>query len=122
MRGGKREGAGRKPSEKTKSYRLPIALEPQIMELVKRHKEQLLIPVTESKERVKPRTDTPTKEQIKRLQIWLHLHGYAKSPNEARKMTATNQLVKESVLKYFENAGEKYNWTIGDLNEMYART
>ncbi len=33
--GGKRKGSGRKPKEPTKIYRLPIRLEPMIMDLLR---------------------------------------------------------------------------------------
>lgn len=119
MRGGKREGAGRKVGEIKKNYRLPIELEPQIMELVKRHESKALNSVKKSKDPVKPRISMPNDEQLKRLQIWLYLHEFAKSQTEARKMTETSKKTRDTVLKYAEIAKEKYNWTIQDLINLY---
>lgn len=119
MRGGKREGAGRKSGGITKIYRLPVELEPQIMELVKKHKSKALNSVTKSKDPVKPSIVMPNDEQLKRLQTWLTLHRFAKSPTEARKITETSKKTRDTVLKYTEIATEKFNWTIQDLINLY---
>jgi hypothetical protein len=119
MRGGKREGAGRKGRGITKVYRLPVELEPQIMKLMERHKNNAFDSVTKSKVRIKPDIPRPTGEQLKRLQIWLTLHKFARSPTEARKMTNTNKKVQEAVLKCTKITGEKYSWTVQDLINLY---
>lgn len=131
MRGGKREGAGRKGSGTTKVYRLPIELEPQIIELVKQHKSGSFETVTKSKDRVKPSIVQPTDEQIKRLQIWLETYNFAKSSTEARKMTANRQSIKNTVLECKEttrNAALErklrenyYYWSIQDLINLYEK-
>lgn len=119
MRGGKREGAGRKSGGITKIYRLPVELEPQIMKLVKKQKSKALNSVTKSKDPVKPSIVMPNDEQLKRLQIWLFMHEFAKSPTEARKITETAKKTHDAVLKYTEIATEKFNWTIQDLINLY---
>lgn len=121
MRGGKREGAGRKRGGITKIYRLPVEIEPQIIELVKKHKSKDLNSVTKSKDLVKPSIVMPNDEQLKRLQIWLRLHKFAKSPTEARKMTETNKKTNDAVLKYSEIAKTELNWVIQDLINLYKK-
>ena len=37
--GGRREGAGRKPLEPTKTMRIPVSLEPLVKEMIDHHKE-----------------------------------------------------------------------------------
>lgn len=131
MRGGKREGAGRKGRGlgKTKVYRLPIELEPQIIELLNKYKNGNLESVTKSIDTKKSNTIKPTHEQIKRLQIWLLLHEFSKSHTEGRKLTASNK-IKETVLKCSEiarqtaiNQGGKhdqYTWVIQDLIDLFS--
>jgi hypothetical protein len=133
MRGGKREGAGRKGNKTTKVYRLPIELEPHIMELLNKHKNNSLNSVTESKDRVKPSLIKPTQpnsEQIKRLQIWLEVHEFVKNQTEARKVTTNYLLIKKKALDYSEATKKQalergyninaYNWSIQDIINLYS--
>lgn len=133
IRGGKREGAGRKGSGTTKVYRLPVELEPHIMELLNKHKNNVLNSVTESKDRVKPSLIQPTQpnsEQIKRLQIWLEVHEFVRNKTEARKITANYILIKKTVLDCSEATKtwaiarghdlNAYNWSIQDLINLYS--
>ena len=122
MRGGKREGAGRKGYGKTKTYRLPIALEPEIKALLEKYKteyenkQQAVIEnVTKSKEPIKPKNKAPTKEQVKFFVQWLTKNKFAKSLTEARKMTKTPILFKKAFLKYSEIA---YDMNLAIPNEF----
>jgi len=131
MRGGKREGAGRKGSGTTKVYRLPIELEPQIMELVKKYKDGSFETVTKSKDRIKPKLIQPNSEQIRRLQRWLSVHEFVRSETEARKITANHILIKKTVLDCSERTKtwaldrghnmNAYNWSIQDIIDIYTR-
>ncbi len=111
MRGGKRIGAGRKSYGKTKTYRLPIALEPEIKALLEKYKTEYenkqqpdIENVTKSKEPTKPSNKAPTKEQIKIFVQWLAENKFAKSLTEARKMTKNPILFKKAFSKYSEIA------------------
>ncbi|MDP2902287.1 MAG: hypothetical protein Q8N96_04165 [Methylovulum sp.] len=118
MRGGKREGAGRKRKEPTKMYRLPVEMEDKIKAMLEdqnTEKQNDRKAIQKSKEPVKPIFPILTNEQKRRLRIWLTLHKFAKDLTEARKITNTPKLTKETVLKHYEMAGEKYNWTITDI-------
>lgn len=126
MRGGKRENAGRKGYGKTKTYRLPIALEDKINALVEAHKHDKENPekpafdsVTKSKARIVPMYPEFTKEQIRRFRIWLDLHKFAKNLTEARKMTETPRLTKETFLRCYKLAGERHNWIVDDIANAY---
>ncbi|MDD1608696.1 MAG: hypothetical protein LUQ18_09425 [Methylococcaceae bacterium] len=131
MRGGKREGAGRKGNGTTKVYRLPVELEPHIMELLNKYKNNALKSVTKSKDLVKPSLIQPTDEQIKRLQIWLETYNFAKSSTEARKITANRQSIKNTVLECKETTRNAalnkqlrenyYYWAIQDLINLYEK-
>jgi predicted transcriptional regulator len=109
MRGGKRQGAGRKGYGPSKTYRLPIALEPQIIAMMEKYKaEQPLASslekpefetVTESKEPVITKSQYINAYQIERLQKWLLKRGYAKSRNQAKQMTETRTACNETFRK-----------------------
>lgn len=126
MHGGKRENAGRKRKAPTKRYSLPIALEAKIAALVAEHngytdkEKPNLITGKKSKAPVIPMFPMLSKEQKRRLRIWLTFHGFEDNMTNARKATETPKLTKETVLKYCAPAEEKYNWSIGDILELYA--
>jgi len=129
MRGGKREGAGRKGYGKTKIYRLPIALDDEIQALLERHKASFNAPkketfdyVTNSKEPIKPIHPILNKEQLKVFRHWLIKRKYVKSMTEARKRTNTPKLCHETFLEYISNEDEQTveALNIGCLCEIYA--
>jgi len=117
MRGGKREGSGRKGNGLTKVYRLPVDIEPQIIELVKKYKSRRFDSVTKSKSLDKP-IPLCNKEQLQRLRYWLKFNGYAASPTEARKMTDTAKKTQDVVLKLFDFE-TRLNWAIRDIRDLY---
>jgi len=125
MRGGKREGAGRKRKEPTKIYRLPISLEAKIKELIANEnstnttKSNNRKKLQKSKNTINPIYPIPTKEQQRRLRIWLTLHKFTKNLTQSRKITNSPKLTKKTVLKYYELAGEKHNWIINDIMNLY---
>lgn len=119
MRGGKREGAGRK-GLKTKVMRIPIDLESQVLKLIEEHKERLLIPVTESKECAKPEFPALSKEQLKSLREWLIKERFAKSATDARNQTKTPIQCRKTYSKYIHLSGDKSLNAIAEIMEMYA--
>ena len=111
MRGGKREGAGRKGYGQTKTYRLPIALEPEITKLLKKYKAGLdrkreveatkLDSVTKSKEHIKPVFPVLNRHQLKTLRAWLVDNKFVPK-HQVKKLTNTPKSCKEAYLKYTE--------------------
>lgn len=129
MRGGKREGAGRKGIGPTKTYRLPIAIEEEVLKILEDYKASLnnkaeettaFDSVTKSKDSVIPKFPILNKDQIKRLQDWLTIVNPKISPTKARKMTVNSRLCKESFLMYIPLGEESINEKISDLCELYA--
>lgn len=129
MRGGKREGAGRKGLGKTKIYRLPIAIEDQVLKLLNDYKAGLnskpdektnFENVTKSKELIKPIFPILKKEQIKRFQDWLIDNNFIKTRAEARKITDTPRLCKKTFLEFIPWGNEVINESINDICELYA--
>ena len=128
MRGGKREGAGRKGLGKTKIYRLPIAIEDQVLKLLSDYKAELNTKpdekprfenVTKSKEPIKPAFPRLNKDQLKRFQDWLIDNKFAKSKAETRYMTQTPKACKTTFLKYIHLTNEYLNGYIEDICELY---
>ncbi|MDP1620069.1 MAG: hypothetical protein Q8M12_03675 [bacterium] len=126
MRGGKREGAGRKGFEQTKTIRIPIELEPKIIELVAKYKASLnreqktsFESVTKSKEPINTGIPVLNDDQKKRFQIWLIKHRYAKNISEALKMTKTPELCRYTLIKYQQYANESDMVNIQDIMEIY---
>jgi len=119
MRGGKREGAGRKGYGKTKMYRLPVALDDEIQALLKKHKanfnakKETFDCVSNSKEPIKPIHPILNKEELKCFRHWLIKRKHVKSMSEARKLTNTPRLCHETFIKYIPWEDEK---TIDALN------
>lgn len=100
MRGGRREGAGRKAKYgKTKVYRLPEAIEPQIMEILEKYKEDL-DSVTESKVLVDKGIQPLSKQERKTMENWLLKNRFARSRTEARKAMKTPKTIKKTMTKY----------------------
>ncbi len=129
MRGGKREGAGRKGHGKTKTIRIPLELEAEIKELIKKHREgnrqntkeptQFEI-VTKSKSRVLPTIKIINKDQIKRLRQWLIANNFCKSATEARKATESHRKCYEIFMKHIHKTEDDQNMNIHDILELYA--
>jgi hypothetical protein len=137
MRGGKREGAGRKGYGPSKAYWLPVALEPEIVAMMEKYKKEYHKPnenignqkepeetqndsLRKSKVPVKPIFPILNKEQVKRLQDWLLKYKFVKKTTEARKLTATPRLCQETFLKYAPFANENESKEIGDIIELYC--
>jgi hypothetical protein len=126
MRGGKREGAGRKGFGETKIYRLPVELEPEIMALLAKHKAKVkpeqtnIDSVTQSKPPIRPKFPILNKTQIKLMKDWLLRNGFAKSTTEARKMTESPKLCYDSFHKYIHIGDEHTNNPISEICELYA--
>ena len=127
IRGGKREGAGRKGYGKTKVYRLPIALEEEIKILLENYKKTYkeenknkLDYVTKSIETIKPKYPVLNKSQLKRLRKLLINNNFAKSNTEARKKTNTPKLCKKMFLEYIGLTDNDKEFTeIKDIADLY---
>lgn len=129
MRGGKRDGAGRKGIGPCKSYWLPIAIEEKIKKLVDEYKAELgkkpeektvFEKQKESIGLIKPEHPRLNNEQLKRFQSWLINCKFAKSKTEARKMTETAKKCHETFIKFIYLADEKWDIGIQDIMELYA--
>ena len=127
MRGGKREGAGRKGYGKTKIYRLPIALEPDILRLVEDYKASFYTPkektfdsVTKSKQPEKPIFPILNKEQLKHFRSWLIKYHFVKSAREARKKTENPRLCKNTFLEYISIVGDGAAAEIEAIAKLYV--
>lgn len=129
MRGGKREGAGRKGLGQSKSYWLPIAIEEQVIKLLSDYKESLTQKPEEnpkidlhrkSKEPMQPMFPILNKDQIHRFRQWLIDRQFVKGVTEARKITDNPRLCKKTFLKYIHTTDERHNDTISDICELYS--
>lgn len=128
MRGGKREGAGRKGTGATKTIRIPIELEPKILELIARYKANIVSKpeekplfenVTKSNTPIKPTCPVLNKDQLHRFRQWLVDTNTAKSPTQARKMTETPKLCRETFIGIRERPIGHNTDAINDLCELY---
>lgn len=129
MRGGKRDGAGRKGIGPCKSYWLPIELEGKIKKLVDEYRAELdkkpeekatFEKQKESISPIKPENQMLNDEQLKRFQNWLIKYKFAKSKTQARKMTETPQKCHETFLEYIHLPSDSELMGIQDIMELYA--
>jgi hypothetical protein len=128
MRGGKRKGAGRKGIGETKIYRLPIAIENDVLNLLNTYKAKLNLDlneknnfenVTKSKEPIKPMFPILKIEQINRLQKWLINNNFIKTRTEAKKITNSPKKCKETFIKFIPLGDKIINKEIDDIYELY---
>lgn len=129
MRGGKRDGAGRKGIGPCKSYWLPIALEEKVKKLVDEYKAELgkkteEKPIFEKQKEsispIKPEHSRLNAEQLKRFQNWLISCNFAKSKTQARKMTETPRKCHETYMEYIHLPEDNQLIGIQDILELYA--
>jgi transketolase len=122
MHGGKREGAGRKGYGKTKVYRLPIELDGEIQELLKKHKENYKAKkekVTNSRKEYNSKYPTLNKEQLLKLQSIMVEYGYAKSKTQARKLTNTPKNCRKAFLEVIEDMSDEKYKKLSEIAELY---
>lgn len=119
MRGGKREGAGRKSNGTTKIYRLPIELEAQIKALVENHKTKTLKDVTKSISPVKPEILELSKEQKMRIKRFLIGRKVARNGESADKMLESPARSKNVIRELMEKMNYRDSIRIKDIFEMY---
>jgi len=119
MRGGKREGAGRK-GLKTKVMRIPIELESQVLELINHYKNKPFDSVTQSIEPIKPKYPVLNDEELKAFREWLIKLNFVKSKTEARKITDSPKLCRNTFIKYIGYSDEWQNNDILNLIELYS--
>lgn len=129
MRGGKRDGAGRKGIGPCKSYWLPIALEEKVKKLVDEYRAELNQkteekPAFEKQKKsiglIKPEHPRLNDEQLKRFQNWLITWKFARSKTETRKMTETPKKCHETFIKFIHLADDNEDIGIQDIMELYA--
>lgn len=124
MRGGKREGSGRKGFGETKTIRIPVGIEAQVKALIAAHRAGKdnggFENVTKPKTLVKPKFPRLTPEQTKRLRDWLVECRFARSMADARKMTDTPRLCRDAFRDNIHHTEEWQNEPIMDLLELYA--
>ncbi|MDF1583176.1 MAG: hypothetical protein P1P78_07680 [Methyloprofundus sp.] len=119
MRGGKREGSGRKKGEETKVMRIPTNLVDEVNKLIAAHKDkqsQDNKPYEKCNKNLYPLL---SKEQLIILQTVMIDIGYAKSKTQARKLTNTPKNCKPAFLEIVHQLSDRQFERLSDIAELY---
>jgi len=119
MKGGKRIGAGRKPSEESKRIRVPLGILNEVERIIEKYKKEVEAKKAVFEKRVKNQTPVLTKEEINILQGVMLDNDYAKSKTQARKMTNTPKKCREVFLNIVHELSEEQYSQLGNITELY---
>jgi len=115
MRGGKREGSGRKKGEPTKTIRVPESLIDEVKKLIERHKKKKV----QNESRNKNQLPLLNSGQLLLLQDVMIKYGKVKSKSAFRNLTSNPNKCKNVFLEIVGELNDNDFETIKEVADLY---